>query len=61
MIRRADQIRELKREIGVRKSVYPGWVAKGNLTQEAADHRIACLEAILARIEPDTPPSLFDD
>lgn len=37
-------IHELKREISVRKNVFPNWVLNRRLTQEVSDFRIACLE-----------------
>jgi hypothetical protein len=37
-------IDELKRELGVRRSFYPGWVSAKKLTQQTANHRIACIE-----------------
>lgn len=40
-----DQIAEVGREIGLRKHVYPGFVARGKLTQEEADDHIARMEA----------------
>lgn len=40
-----DQIAEVGREIGLRKNVYPGFVARGKLTQEEADEHIARIEA----------------
>ncbi len=42
-----EKIKELKREIALRKAVYPGQVAKGKMTQEAADKLIAIMTAIL--------------
>jgi hypothetical protein len=30
-------IREVGREVGMRKALYPGWVENGKLKQEAAD------------------------
>lgn len=44
-------INELKRELGVRRGVYPGWVANGKLTQQAADYRIACIEEAIGSLE----------
>lgn len=39
---------ELAREAAQRRSVYPGWCAKGNLTQAEADWQIAAIDAIAA-------------
>ena len=48
MITSDDKRRCLKREIAMRRSVYPGWVAKGRMTKALADREIAVMEAILA-------------
>lgn len=34
------------REVGLRKGVYPKWVASGRMTQEQADKEIAMMETI---------------
>lgn len=61
-----DQIiREVRRELNMRKSVYPKWVQAGKLKQIDADHRIAVMQKILddyeAKSAQDKPdqPSLF--
>jgi len=41
---------ELRREIAMRKRMYPQWVAKGTLRQSVADTRIADLENLLELI-----------
>lgn len=43
---REDQIACVKREIAMRKSVYPKWIASGKLKQEKADAEIACMQSI---------------
>lgn len=40
-----DQKDEVGREVGLRRNVYPRWVASGKLTQVAADRQIANMEA----------------
>jgi len=40
-----DQIAEVGRELGIRRNVYPKFVASGRLTQAEADRHIARLEA----------------
>lgn len=40
-----DQIAEVGREIGLRKNVYPGFVARGKMDQAEADEHIARMEA----------------
>ena len=46
-----QQIACVKREIAVRKSVYPKWVMSGRMKAEAADHEINCLIAVLRSLE----------
>jgi hypothetical protein len=46
-----EQIASAKRELALRRNVYPGWVAKERMKQETADHEIACMEAIVATLE----------
>jgi hypothetical protein len=41
-----QQIRDVGRELGMRRSCYPKWVATGRLTQAEADHQIACMDDI---------------
>ncbi len=42
-----QQIACLKREIAMRKNVYPKWVATGRLKQEIADKEIEAMTAAL--------------
>lgn len=46
-----DQIKEVKRELGMRRSVYPRWVSDRRLSQTEADIRTGRLEAVLATLE----------
>lgn len=41
------EIRELERELEVRRKVYPGWVQSGKLSAREADHRLICLESAI--------------
>lgn len=59
-IDRAEMIAELRREIAMRREVYPRQVGKGRLTAEDADRRIAVLEAaidVLEHSDPRRPPA----
>lgn len=47
----AEQIAEVKREIGLRRRVYPGFIAAHRLKQADGDRQIARLEAVLATLE----------
>lgn len=41
-----DKLREVERELGYRKRLYPRWVKEGKMKQEQADANIAIMEAI---------------
>jgi hypothetical protein len=45
------QLREVEREITLRRRVYPRWVADGRLTQAAADRQIAVMEAVAGTLQ----------
>ena len=46
-----EEIEELKRELRTRRQVYPGWQATGKITSKEAEHRKACLESTIERLE----------
>ncbi|CCG99817.1 hypothetical protein FAES_1807 [Fibrella aestuarina BUZ 2] len=52
-----QEIKELERELSMRRSVYPEWSKgpKPRLKPDTADHRIACLESTLARLKRMAP------
>lgn len=41
-----EQIKSVGREIGLRRAVYPKFVASKKLTQEKADHELAAMEEV---------------
>jgi hypothetical protein len=47
----SDQIAELKRELGMRRKVYPNLVTGGRLKQPEMDRRISIMEATLRLLE----------
>lgn len=47
----AQQIAEVGREIGLRRNVYPQFVARGKFTQSEADEHIRRMEAALATLK----------
>ena len=47
----ADEVAEVRRELALRERVFPPWVRSGRMTQDAADWRMACLRAVLVRLE----------
>ena len=51
MITDGDKLKEVKRELVMRRRVYPRFVWDKKMTQEEADKRIAILEAIEADYE----------
>lgn len=42
-----DQIKAAARELALRRNVYPGFVRKGRMKQEQADHEVAAMQAIV--------------
>lgn len=42
-----DMINCAKRELAMRKAVYPRQLSRGRISQGVADHEIDCMEAIL--------------
>lgn len=46
-----DQIKCAKRELAMRKNVYPKWVAQGRMKREKALHECECMGAILDTLE----------
>lgn len=46
-----EQIACIKREIRLRRSVYPHWVRRGRMRQGAADYEITALEAVLTTLQ----------
>lgn len=46
-----QQIASVKRELALRKNVYPKWVASGRMQQDSADHEIECMQEVLNTLE----------
>ncbi|MEO6711374.1 MAG: hypothetical protein ABI054_09615 [Planctomycetota bacterium] len=62
-----QQIAAVRRELSMRRHLYPGWINGGRLTQEKSDMEIAAMEAVLATLlelkaerDAETSPGLFD-
>ena len=54
MISLEDQVKEAKRELALRKKLYPGWVKTGRLTEGQAAYCVEAMETIvktLTRLE----------
>lgn len=47
----AQQIRDVGRELGMRRSCYPRWVATGKMAQAEADLQLACMEDVYALLK----------
>jgi hypothetical protein len=47
----ADQIKCVNREIAMRRSAYPRWVAQGRMKQDVADRELRSMEAVLRTLE----------
>ena len=45
-ISREEKLREIAREIALRKNLYPNWIRFGKLSQQQADRRLQILLAI---------------
>ncbi len=48
MITAQQKLRSAKRELAMRRNVYPKWVGNGRMKQSEADHEIAVMESIVA-------------
>ena len=58
-----EQIQEVKRELWLRKQVYPGLIAKGKLTRDQANRQYGRLYAVLQtlyKLQSKEQPTLFD-
>jgi hypothetical protein len=45
------QIACVRREVSMRRKVYPRWVSVGKMTQEEADRQLQTMEAVQATLE----------
>jgi hypothetical protein len=51
MITLAEQLAEAKRELALRKQLYPQWVKSGRLDAETARYQVLCMEEIVRTLE----------
>lgn len=42
----SDQLQSVRREVAMRKRVYPRWIASGKMTPELAAREIAAMQAV---------------
>jgi hypothetical protein len=54
-----DKYECAKRELAMRRRVYPKWVDSGRMSQDKADHEIAVMAAIVEDYKAKITPSLF--
>lgn len=47
-----EQLREVRREIALRKRVYPRWIEQGKVSKQGADRKIAIMEAVAETLVP---------
>ncbi len=46
-----EQVAAARRELAMRRNVYPKWVDSRRMTQDKADREIAAMEAIIETLE----------
>jgi hypothetical protein len=46
-----EMVREVERELTLRRRVYPGWVAAKRMTKNNADRQIAVMEAVSRELQ----------
>lgn len=51
IIKNADKLACAKRELAMRKNVYPRWIGQNKMSAGKAAHEIACMEAIVRDYE----------
>lgn len=47
----SDQVKCIQRELGMRRHVYPGRIARGHMTRKKADQEIRAMEAVLRTLQ----------
>ena len=51
-----EQEKEVKREISMRKAVYPSLIKRGKMTEAEAARRIEVMEAVLQTLQEKSEP-----
>jgi hypothetical protein len=46
-----DMLRAVGRELGMRRAKYPQWVKRRQMTADVANHEIACISAVYAKLK----------
>lgn len=47
----AEQLDAARRELAMRKKVFPGWVTAGRMSREKAQHETDCMAAIVETLD----------
>ena len=55
-----EQITCVRREIAMRRNVYPRWIASGRMSREQAEHEMLCMQAVLVTLTLDYPQARRD-
>lgn len=50
-----EALKEARRELQMRRDVYPQWIQSQRITPRTAAHRIACMELIVAMLAAQVP------
>jgi hypothetical protein len=50
-----DALKEARRELQMRRNIYPQWVQNQRITPRTAAHRIAVMELIVAMLAAQVP------
>jgi hypothetical protein len=50
-----EALKEARRELQMRRELYPQWVQNQRITPRTAAHRIACMELIVAMLAAQVP------
>lgn len=54
-----DLIQAARREVALRRRVYPRWITEGKISSENAEREIGLMSAILDNLESQSQPKLF--
>lgn len=51
MVSIAEQLQCARRELEMRRRIYPSWVQRGKMKQDKADHEMQAMQAIVDSLE----------
>jgi hypothetical protein len=55
-----EQVTCIRRELAMRRNVYPKFIANGRMTPEQADHEMQCMQAVLVTLTLNYPQARRD-